>query len=353
MVGVLMLGALVLGMLLLAMPAWAGPADKAAAETAPGQAAVHCSINDTRITESSGLAVSGNGTAERLYTVNDGGSQLRVFVLDRSCKVIRAVTANVDPYDVEDLARSADGTLWLADLGDNDKSRRTVAIELLTETGSARLFRFAYPDGAHDAEALLLDRAGKPYIVTKEPLGASGVYTPTGVPAAGATTPLRKVTTVQMSPSGTAGGPVGVVGQLTVTGGAVSADGTRIALRTYTDAYVWRAEDGDVAKALTSGKPTRIALPATQQGEAIAFAPDGHSLLTSTEGRPAAVHQITLGDLASAPTTSAPARAAPAGNGATPTSKPGPGRQIGKVAVALAIAASLVWGGTKVASRRA
>ena len=54
-------------------------------------------------------------------------------------------------------------------------------------------------------------------------------------------------------------------------------------LRTYTDAYVWSAPDGDVEVAL-SGSPRRIPLPATAQGEAVAVAPDGRSLLTTHRG---------------------------------------------------------------------
>src|SRR5262249_44187715 len=238
----------------------------ARAEPAAGGSRLHCTLNDPRITESSGLVAAG----DQLYTVNDGGARLRVFVLDAGAgargtaptrRAVRTITADINPYDVEDLARSADGTLWLADTGDNDRSRRTVAIELLTEAGAGRLFRFTYPDGPHDAEALLLDRAGRPFIATKEPVGNSGVYAPAGTPSTARPTPLRKVAVLQFTPTGTRGGPVGVVGQLLVTGGAVSPDGTRVVLRTYTDAYVWRADDGDVARALAAGRPTRIPLP--------------------------------------------------------------------------------------------
>ncbi len=309
-----------------------------------GRGELRCSIDDPRITESSGLVAVG----DRLYTVNDGGSRLQVFVLDgSSCRVVRTVTAGIDPYDVEDLARSADGTLWLADLGDNDRQRRTVAIELLTEGGTARLFRFGYPDGPHDAEALLLDRAGRPFIVTKEPLGNSGVYTPAGTPSTSRPTPLRRVTALHFTPSGTPGGPVGVAGQLMVTGGAVSPDGTRIVLRTYTDAYLWQAADGDVAAALSAGKPVRIPLPPTRQGEAIAFSPDGRSLLTSTEGRPAAVHAVPFGGLVAPATSRTPDATA------RPPSDPAKQKGFdvfGRLVLALGVAAVIVWGGGKAAS---
>lgn len=67
-----------------------------------------------------------------------------------------------------------------------------------------------------------------------------------------------------------------------MTGGATSADGTVVALRTYTDAYLYPAPDGDVAAALRRD-PVRIPLPDEKQGEAIAFDPDG-TLLSASEG---------------------------------------------------------------------
>ncbi|MFL6130038.1 MAG: hypothetical protein ACJ73E_13355, partial [Mycobacteriales bacterium] len=279
----------------------------AAAEQTPARTL--CTIRDSRITESSGLAAAGDS----LFTVNDGGSRLRVFVLDRSCRVRHTVEAPLDPHDVEDLSRTSDGTLWLADIGDNTLTRSTVALERLRPDGTATLFRLAYPDGPHDAEALLLDRSGRPYVVTKEPL-SSGVYRPDGPLSAQRPTALRKVRTLSFGPTGTAGGPVGTASQVLVTGGAVSADGRLLVLRTYTDAYVWPAPDGDLEAALRSGSPRRIALPATRQGEAIAVSPDGRSLLTSTEGVPGAVHEIPLGDaaaVASPPARSGASAAAP------------------------------------------
>jgi Esterase-like activity of phytase len=265
-----------------------------------------CTIRDQRIDESSGLAASG----DRLWTVNDGGSRLRVFELSRSCRVLRTIEAGIDPYDVEDLARAVDGTLWLADTGDNALNRSTVAVERLRPDGSATRYRLTYPDGPHDAEALLLTPSGQLFVATKEPL-TSDVYTPSGPLSAARPTPLRKVASTGFLPTGTAGGPVGTAGQVVVTGGAVSPDGRTVVLRTYTDAYVWAAPDGDVAAAIASGQPRRIPLPPTAQGEAVAFTPDGRSLLTSTEGVPAPVHEIPLGDAAPTPTPSrSPAAAA-------------------------------------------
>jgi hypothetical protein len=271
---------------------------------------VLCTIRDPRISESSGLAAS----ADRLWTINDGGSSLRVYELDRSCRVLRTIDDDIDPYDVEDLARAADGTLWLADIGDNRLDRKTVALERLRPDGTATLFRLTYPDGPHDAEAVLLTPDGRLYIATKEPL-ASNIYTYDGSLSASRATPLRRVASIGLMPTGTSGGPVGTAGQVLVTGGAVAPDGRSVVLRTYTDAYVFDAPDGDVEKALRDGDRRRIPLPPTAQGEAVTFSADGRSLLTSTEGVPGAVHVVPLGaapTTPAAPTASESAAAAPA-----------------------------------------
>ncbi len=258
---------------------WPDPALPAEPAYGPGEP--RCSVRDTRLAEASGLAVDG----ERLFMVNDGGDSLEVYVVDGQCRVDSVITAPSDPYDVEDLARATDGTLWLADIGDNDLDRETVALHALREDGQSVLFRFTYPDGAHDAEALLLDPAGRPYIVTKDVLGDSGVYTPAGSPAPDRSTPLERVLGLQFDSTGTPGGPLDAIGQRVVTGGAVSADGTLAVLRTYTDAYVYPVVDGDLPAAL-AGTPARVPLPPAPQGEAISFAANGRDLVVTSEGSP-------------------------------------------------------------------
>ena len=237
-----------------------------------------CTPGGSELAELSGLAADG----DRWFAVSDGGSALRVFVLrPADCEVVDEITAEVNPYDVEDLALAADGALWLADTGDNDLDRSTVALHRLTQDGDANLYRLTYPDGPHDAEALLLDRAGIPHVVTKE-LGTARVYRPAGVLTEPGPTPLEQVAAVRLEPTDTPGGPAGEVGSILVTGGAVSADGHVVALRTYTDAYLFSAPSGDVVAAL-AGTPVRIPLPDEPQGEALALAPDG-MLLSGSEG---------------------------------------------------------------------
>jgi hypothetical protein len=264
------------------MVARAEEAPAAAGTAAAGR--THCSITDPRLAELSGLVVVG----DRLLAVNDGGEEVAVHVLDSACSVTDVRTAPTDPYDPEDLALSADGTVWVADTGDNAATRSTVALHALRPDGSSALYRLSYPDGAHDCEALLVAPDGTPYLVTKEVLGASKVYRPVSALVAGATVALEEVAAVNMTLTGTPGGPVGRAGQLLITGGAVSGDGRLIALRTYTDAYVWPLSGSDVPTALAA-QPVRVPLPDSPQGEAISFAADNRGLVVAGEGLPSDV----------------------------------------------------------------
>jgi hypothetical protein len=257
----------------------------AAAVPAPVPA---CAITDPQLGELSGLVADG----EHWFGINDGGTAATVFVLGKDCQVQDTIVGGIDPYDVEDVARAADGTFWLADTGDNDNDRETVALIALTPAGESTLFRLTYPDGKHDAEALLLDGAGVPYIVTKSPLGTADVYRPAAALTSPGPTALAHVAAVRLTSTDTPGGPVpGIVGSVTVTGAAASHDGTAIALRTYTDAYLFPVTDGDVVAALAK-KPVRVPLPNEAQGEAIAFQPDG-SLISGSEGVGQPINVVT------------------------------------------------------------
>jgi hypothetical protein len=296
-----------------------------------------CAITDPRLTELSGLVV-GDG----VWAVADGGRRTEVHRLDDDCAVTETRTAEIDPYDSEDLARGPDGELWVADIGDNQRRRDTVAVIVLPARGKSRLHRLTYPDGPHDAEALLVDDAGVPHLVTKD-AGSAGVYRTGGPPDGPGPTPLVHVGDVVPPASDTVGGPLGAVGPRVFTGAATSADGRVVALRTYTDAWLYPVDDGDVAAALRTD-PVRVPLPDEPQGEAVAFEADG-TLLSASEarrGRP--------GELRAVP--GAVELVGAAATTTTPAAGPGPGRPAwfpaavagtGGVGLLVLVGAALAW----------
>ncbi|MEV0941161.1 hypothetical protein AB0I90_12400 [Micromonospora wenchangensis] len=287
-----------------------------------------CRVRDGRLTEISGMVATDSG----FVMVNDGAdeaSRRRIFFLDARCAVVRTVAYPSRPRDTEDLAVGADGTVWVADIGDNDRTRSTVALWKLAP-GARRpvLHRLTYPDGAHDAEALLLDGAGRPVVVTKQG-GSAGVYLPAGPLRAGATVPLTLAGQVRL-PLTTTPNPYSFFGRRLVTGGATAPDGRRVVLRTYADAFEYEVTDGDVVAALTGGTPRIVPLPDEPQGESVSYSRDGRFLLTVSEtaGQPPGTLPTVLRyALPSAPSPPTPAASSPpaptASTGAPAAASPG------------------------------
>lgn len=246
--------------------------------TPAARPSVLCSFADRRIAESSGLAVQD----QRVWTHNDSGDEPRLYGLDRRCRTTAVLTlAGTDARDWEDLAATP-GTLWAADIGDNRaaRTRGVLVHRVAVPSGSGpqsvtpTSYRLRYEDGPRDAEALLVHpRTGQVLVVEKSLLGAAGVYAAPQPFAAGQ---LRRV---------------GELGVGAVTGGSVSPRGDRVVLRTYTSAFEWVVTGDDLVGAL-AGEPERVALPASQQGEGIAYDTDGRSWLLSSEGERAPVVRV-------------------------------------------------------------
>jgi hypothetical protein len=260
-----------------------------------------CVVSDPRAMELSGLVATSTG----YVAVNDSNfdpAKIRIFFLDLNCKVTRTVGYPSAARDPEDVAIGPDGVLWVGDIGDNtnnDTRRTTIAVWRVPAGGGAPVInRLTYPDGPHDAEALLINGDGRPVIVTKELSGVSGLYTTTGnlQPNTASGVPLTKVGEFRPVITGVVN-PFGSVGEQLVTGAATAPDRHRVALRTYAAAYEWDAPDGDAVKAITTTTPRYTALSDEVQGESIAYSPDGTAFLTvsdRTDG-PVTIRRVTPG----------------------------------------------------------
>ncbi|NUS73595.1 MAG: hypothetical protein HOQ05_09355 [Corynebacteriales bacterium] len=250
-----------------------------------------CTASDERLGEISGLAATDSGFLAINDTGESNADSLRVFELDEKCEVTDVQNwtgSDFDPLDPEDLARTSDGTIWIADIGDNDASRPRAAVWRIAPGKDPVLHRLTYPEGARDAEALLM-QGNTPIVVTKDATGVSQIYVGSKELTADTTdiTRMRSAGSVTFTGTGTPGGDavgIGEVAQVTITGGAVSPDGKKVALRTYTDAYEWDVPNGDIATAITSSEPRRTPLPNEPQGEAITYSADGKNFITTTEG---------------------------------------------------------------------
>ena len=120
----------------------------------------------------------------------------------------------------------------------------------------------------HDAETLLVDGAGRLYIVTKGKKGA--IYAAPGVPSRSA---LNRLVKVGDAPA-------------YVTDGVFLTDNKRIALRTYVSVIVL---DAISYKAVASSPA-----PLQPQGETIALSLNGKRLMMGSEGNPSKVYIVDV-----------------------------------------------------------
>ncbi|WP_328494865.1 WD40 repeat domain-containing protein [Streptomyces sp. NBC_00414] len=276
---VLLAGALLAGV--LAAPAVA--ADQAGAEGSDGSdGSDGFTLQDPRITESSGLAAS-RAHPGVYWTHNDSDDGAFLYAVDsRSGKTVATVTMTGvgRPRDVEAISVGPNGHLYVGDIGDNlGGTWDHVWIyelpepkELKDQTVRATQYDVKYADGARDAEALMVHpKTGRVYIVSKNEEGGALYEGPAKLSAAGTNTFERTA-------------DIG----LWVTDGAFSPDGEQLAVRGYF---------GGIAYAWNNGKPKRqgqLNVPLQRQGESMTYTPDGSTLLYGSEGAGSSVEAGTV-----------------------------------------------------------
>lgn len=139
----------------------------------------------SELPEASGIAAS-RRTPGVFWAHNDSGKPI-VYALDTNGAVIgRVLITGARVEDWEDIAVGpcAHGScLYVADIGDNDGARSTIALYRVPEpmpqdraTPQADVFGATYPDEAHDAEALFVTSPSDAYIVTKGDPGPVALY---------------------------------------------------------------------------------------------------------------------------------------------------------------------------------
>lgn len=227
-------------------------------------------FEDDRISESSGLVDLGS----TMVTTNDSGDEAQVYVVSSRSGKTLATTRYADKVeDVEALAPAGSDAVWVGDIGDNQRRRKTVQVYRVPvgasdQSVTATSYDLEYPDGAHDAESLIVGSDGRLRIITKSLLGGR-VYVAPRTLSAERTNQLK------------AGPDV----DIWATDAAVFPDGKHILVRGYGGALV----------ATFPGFRTvaEFALPDQEQGEGVSIGKTG-SIRLSSEGVNSEVLQVEL-----------------------------------------------------------
>jgi hypothetical protein len=245
-------------------------------------------VASSALNEISGLAAS-RVNDDVLWAHNDSGDSARVFAINTAGALLGTYNiSGASATDWEDMALGpgpAAGVeyLYLGDIGDNTAARGSVRVYRVAETSvgstqspvnvnlsGAETFTLTYPDGARDAETLMVDpTTGDLYIVSKRESRSRVYRAPASALVNGAAVTMEYKAQL---PWGWA------------TGGDISPDGDEVLIRGYSNASLWsRAPGANLWDAFTGGEVSAT-LRSESQGESIAFDGDGWGYFTVSEG---------------------------------------------------------------------
>lgn len=254
------------------------------------------------------------------WTHNDSGGDSVLFAIDSVGTVLARVRVrNATNRDWEDLAigpcePGGDDCLFIADIGDNNERHGNVAAYRVPEpdpaidtvTRPAEIFRFTYPDGPRDAEALFVTDAGI-HVVNKGRSDAIELFRLRPPYRTGVRASLERVQRLAPPPTSHSA---------QVTAAAARADGQRIVIRSYAGLRFYQP-DGDTLALF--GRPSDVLAPDQIKGEGIDFTPDGRYVVTGeAQGRRPPQIALVQCDPLRPPTDTAAAPDTPASPPAAP-----------------------------------
>ncbi|MEF9884593.1 WD40 repeat domain-containing protein [Streptomyces sp. P9-A4] len=241
-------------------------------------------IEDSRVTESSGLAAS-RAHPGIYWTHNDQDAPLIYGIDSRTGKTVATLTMKGvgTPRDMEAIAVGPDGDIYVGDIGDNlDGSWDHVWIyrfpepkELGDRTVAAKQYVVKYADGPRNAEALMVHpKTGRVYIASKNEDGG-GLYAGPERLSSSGTNVFRKVDEVPW-----------------VTDGAFSPDGGRLVLRGYFSAKEYAWKEGGPGGGGLGDDGTAVGAPFQGQAESVTYTRDGSAFMFGSEGRDSRVLRV-------------------------------------------------------------
>lgn len=238
----------------------------------PFKAAIAKTMN-TVIPEASGITYSTTQHG-KFWVQEDSGNPPQLYLINNNGELVhKTYVKNATNRDWEDMA-AAGKELFIADIGDNSLAYTDYTIYSFTEPSSltdtittAKAIRFRYPDGPHDAEALLVDPTSKDIFIISKRDNPSKIY---------------KLTYPYDQPMNTAA-EKGALTYSGVTAAALSPDGKEVIIKTYTDLYYYKRKNNEPLSETIRQAYLKIPYTLEPQGEALGFSGDNSGFYTLSE----------------------------------------------------------------------
>jgi len=225
-------------------------------------------VSDVRLNEASGIADSKSNPGY-LWVEQDSGNPPDLTLLQHNGTVLKSIhLANAVNRDWEDMVLAAGPTagkqyLYIAETGDNLLRYEDYAIYRLEEPAAATdtvqqvdRIAFLYPDGSHNAEAILVDPDTKDiYIITKTDLHSKLFRLKYPYSTIG-------MNTVE---------EVGTLPYNYAVSAAISPNGSELVIKTYENIYAYPRAAGETIVQTLGKKYSSLPYHVEPQGEAIVF----------------------------------------------------------------------------------
>lgn len=239
-------------------------------------------VKNSDLEEISGLAFSHNHP-NLIYVHTDSGGEEVVYMLDSMGNELGEIELEgVKNRDWEDIAvgpgPGGKAYIYVAEIGDNAAIHGEIRIFRFPEPTSIlskssvkpEVLRLTFPEGARDAETLMVDPiSGDIYIVSKRDEKNTLYCVPQSAFAKGEAI-LEKLHSFNFS---------------SAVGGDISRDGSKVVIKNYVAIYFWEKSTTETLIQALQRAPKRLPYIPEPQGEAIGFNPNGNSFFTISEKR--------------------------------------------------------------------
>jgi len=240
-------------------------------------------LENKEIDEASGMAFSRTHDG-LIYTHNDSGGGRKVFVIDSIGKGLGVFKLKgVWNRDWEDIAVGPGpdpklNYVYVGEIGDNQAKYTNIFIYRFPEPQQfiegmevePEILKLSYPDGAKDAETLMVDPISKDIFILSKRDSMNILYKTTQEAFESKEAVLEKVIELPFTMS---------------VAGDISADGKEILIKNYFTVYYWQRNENETIGQALARDPLILPYNPEPQGESIGFEPNGKSYFTLSEKR--------------------------------------------------------------------